>query len=107
MICNKHTLCVSCPHRHCIDEEEMYRRLIEDTRYQVEHLGLHWINIWFEQDDTVALNAFFRYREWLKSYGFDGGKPSYKRWIAYREDTQEPARCCGCHSGTFNFHPIR
>lgn len=105
--CDKETMCVVCPHRYCVNEEEMYQRLIEDTKYQVEKWGLKWIHIWFEKDDTVALKAFERYCEWLRKYGYEGSEPSYKTWIEYTEDTHEPVRDCGGHSGTFYFHEIK
>ena len=106
MKCNEDNLCVVCPYRYCIDEEEMYQRLIRDTKEQVERWGLHWIRIWFEAEDTVALKAFERYKVWLRAYGFDGKSLSYKEWICYTVDSHKPVTNCGCHDGTFYFKPI-
>lgn len=106
MKCNDEIMCVVCPYRYCVDEEEMYQRLIANTKRQVEKWGLHWIHIWFEERDTVALKAFERYRKWLKEYGYEGGRLSYKEWIAYTYD-HKPFRDCGCHDGTFYFHKIK
>ena len=105
--CDKETMCVVCPYRYCVDGEEMYQRLIEDTKYQVEKWGLKWIRIWFEEDDAIALKAFERYREWLRGYEYEGGQPSYKKWIVYTVDSHKPVRGCGCHDGTFYFHKIK
>lgn len=105
--CDKETMCVVCPYIYCVDGEEMYQRLIEDTKYQVEKWGLKWIRIWFEEDDAIALKAFERYREWLRGYGYEGGQPSYKKWIVYTVDSHKPVRGCGCHDGTFYFHKIK
>lgn len=107
MKCNEEMMCVVCPYRYCVDEEEMYQRLIKDTKHQVEKWGLHWIRIWFEEGDKAALRAFAKYREWLREYGYEGNKPSYKTWIAYTVDTHKPDRDCGCHDGTFYFHKIK
>lgn len=105
--CDGETMCVVCPHRYCVDEEEMYRRLIKDTKHQVEKFGLHWIPIWFEEGDTIALKAFERYRGWLKEYGYEGGEPSYKTWIEYTAVSHKPVKGCGCRDGTFYFHGIK
>lgn len=106
-MCDEDNYCITCPYRYCIDEDEMYQRLIEETKHQVERWGLHWIRICFESDDVIALRAFERYRQWLREYGFEGNEPSYKKWIAYTVDTHEPVRCCGCHDGTFYFRSIK
>lgn len=106
MKCGDDNWCIVCPYRYCIDENTMYNRLIKETKYQVESLRLYFIPIWFEENDEVALRAFERYRKWLKDYGYEGNEPSYKKWIAYTEDTHKPIRDCGCHDGTFYFHKI-
>ena len=104
--CDKEARCVICPYRYCIDEEEMYQRLVKETMHQVGW-GLHWIHIWFEKDDEIAQRAFVKYRKWLREHGFEGNEPSYKTWIEYTEDTHEPVRDCGGHDGTFYFHEIK
>lgn len=100
--------CVACPHgRFCSNEDEMFNRLVESTKYHVEKWGLYWIDICFEEQDRVARNAFDRYREWLKHYGFTGRELSYKKYINYCSDTLEPCYGCGCYTGTFYFKPIK
>ena len=96
--------CYDCPYRYCHHEDDMYIKLVNQSKYQIKY-GLYWISIGFEYNDTIALRAFERYKEWLKAHGFEGTTPSYKTWIAYRDD-KTPAVDCGYHQGTFYFHKI-
>ena len=108
MNCAESNYCVNCPYLHCIYEEDLYQRLVWYTKQQVERWGLHWIDIWFEEDDVVARRAFERYRKWLKKYGFEGNEPTYKTWIVHNfTDQSKPVVECGCHTGTFYFKPIK
>lgn len=107
MGCKEDKYCVACPYLHCIYEEDLFQRLVRYTKNQVERWGLHWIDIWFEEEDAVARRAFERYRKWLRDYGFEGNEPTYKKWIVHNiTDPSKPVVECGCHSGTFYFKPI-
>lgn len=94
--------CYDCPYRYCMHEHDMYTKLVNQTKFWIKE-GIHWISIDFEENDTIALKAFERYKKWLNEQGFEGDNLSYKTWINYRIDGT-PVVECGYHTGTFYFH---
>ena len=96
--------CYDCPYRYCHHEDDMYIKLVNQSKSQIKN-GLYWISISFEYNDTIALRAFERYKKWLNTQGFEFEGTTYKTWIAYRSDGA-PAVGCGYHTGTFYFHKV-
>lgn len=101
--CFSNCFCYDCPYQYCKHEDELFNKLVNQTKLQIER-GLFWISIDFEYEDETAKRAFAKYRTWLKSQGFEvNHPPTYKTWIAYCED-KTPITECGYHTGTFYFH---
>ena len=67
--------------------------------------GLFWIDIDFEESDTIAMAAYAKYLEFLDNCGMEPSKYgcSYREYII-KNDAGEPVIDGGYHNGTLYFH---